>query len=201
MKRKFFSGLVALVLMTVLLSCNKAPQTEIETAQTAVNEAQATGADMYLQGEYNALKDSMNKVLLSIESKKSKWFASYKNEKDQLNEIVSQAITVKTNTEIRKNEIRDEILSTLTNIRKLLDENQELLSKAPKGKEGAAALMAIKDELAVLNVSVNEITNMVESGDFMNAQTKVSAVNDKTLAINTELRQAIDKYNSRQGRK
>lgn len=193
MKNKLFKGLISIALLTVLFGCNKAPQTEIDAAKAAVTEAQASGADVYLTSEFNALNDSLNVVILSIEDKKSKWFASYNDEKAQLAKVSEQAVIVKENTEIRKNEIKEEILTNLESIKTMLAENQQLLTEAPKGKEGAAALVAIKDELTVLNNSVNDITRMVETGDFLNAQGKVSAVNEKTLAINTELKEAIAK--------
>ena len=194
MKRKLFSGLIAISLLTIFTACNKAPQPEIDAATAAITETQAIGADAYLHLEFAALNDSMNKVMLGIESKKSKWFAGYKEEKEQLNNIVLLANRVKENTEIRKNEIKEEILTDLSGIKSILAENQQLLSEAPKGKEGTAVLVAIKDELSVLNESVDKITQMVESGDYLNAQSKVSAVNDKSLAINAELKEAIAKY-------
>lgn len=197
MKSKLFLGLAALSLITVLTACNKAPQIEIDAAKTAISETQAVGADVYLPEEFATLTDSMNLVMLGIEAKKSKWFAGYNDEKEQLNSIVVLANTVRQNTEIRKNEIKEEILSSLDNVKTVLEENQQLLSEAPKGKEGTAVLVAIKDELSMLNASVNEISKMVETGDYLNAQNKVTAVNDKTLAINTELKEAIAKYNKR----
>lgn len=197
MKNKLFLGLASLVLLSALWGCNKAPQTEIDAATIALTEAQGSGADLYLPEEFTAVNDSLNVIKLGIEAKKSKWFAGYNDEKEQLNNIVILANTLKQNTEIRKNEIKNEILASLTSIKTMLEENQGLLAEAPKGKEGTAVLVAIKDELSVLNASVDNIMKMVESGDYLNAQSKVSAVNEKTLAINTELKEAIAKYNKR----
>lgn len=186
-----------MTLIVVLSACNKAPQIEMDAAQTAILETQAAGADVYLPEDYAALNDSLNVVLLGIESKKSKWFAGYNDEKLQLNNIVAQAAELRQNTEVRKNEIREEIMTSLSGIKTMLEENQQLLSQAPKGKEGTAVLVAIKEELSVLNTSVEEIMKMVEAGDYLNARSKVTAVSDKTLAINTELKDAIAKYNTR----
>ncbi len=197
MKRKILSGLLAVSLIFVLTACNKAPQIEMDAAKTAILETQAAGADVYLPEDYAALNDTMNRVLLGIESKKSKWFAGYNDEKAQLNSIVEQAGLLRQNTEVRKNEVKEEIMSSLTSIKTLLDENQQLLSQAPKGKEGTAVLLTIKEEISVLNASVEDIMKMVEAGNYLNAQSKASVVNDKTLAINAELKEAIAKYNAR----
>jgi hypothetical protein len=201
MKNKILSGLLILSGMLIFTSCNKAPETEVEAAKLAITEVQVSGADVYLADEFNALNDSMNSIMLGIEAKKSKWFANYNDEKGKLNLIVEQAMTVRQNTEIRKGEIKNEIMTSLNEIKTLLDENQKLLSEAPKGKEGTAVLVAIKDELSVLNASVSEIMKMVDSGDYLTAQNKLPAVNDKTLAINNELKEAMAKYNKHRGGK
>jgi hypothetical protein len=198
MKIKFFLGLATISIITVLTGCNKAPQVEIDAAKAAISETQAIGADVYLTEEYAALNDSLNVIMLEVEAKKSKWFAGYNDEKDQLNNIILLANTVRQNTEIRKNEIKEDILVSLSDIKTILDENQALLSEAPKGKEGTAVLVAIKEELSMLNTSVGEIMKMVENGDYLNAQSKVTAVSDKSLAINAELKDAISKYTKRQ---
>ena len=201
MKNKFLSGFMVVSLMVLFISCNKSPETEIETARTAVLNAQTMGAADYVPEEFNALNDSLNVILIQVEGKKSKWFANYNDEKEKLNQLVQLAEVVKQNTEIRKNEIRVEIVTTLGEIKSLLDENQQLLSEAPKGKEGTAVLVAIKDELSVLNNSVSEIMNLIEQGDYLTAQRKLPAVNDKTLAINSELKDAIAKYSRHRGGK
>ena len=197
MKIRFFSGLVSIAMIMVLSGCNKAPQTEMDAAKTAIAQAQVAGADVYLPDEFNPLNDTLNVIILRIEAKKSKWFANYNDEKSQLNELVSQTEAVMTNTETKKNEIKNEVITAVGDVKNMLAENQELLTKAPKGKEGSAALMAIKDELSVLNTSLDEIMNMVGEGDLLNAQTKITAVNDKTQAINAELKEAIAKTKKR----
>jgi len=163
MKNKFFLGLLTIVFVTTLSSCNKAPQTEIDATKTAISEAQAIGADVYLPEEFMAMNDSLDAIMLNIESKKSKWFTNYDSEKEQLNNIMTLATTVKQNTETRKDEIKNEIMASLVEIRTLLDENQVLLTQAPKGKEGTAALIAIKDELSLLSKSIDDVMKMVSA--------------------------------------
>jgi len=195
MKIKILNSIIALILLLVITACNKVPQTEIDHAQVAITATRNVGADVYLPQEYTSLSDSLNRILLAIENKRSKWMASYKEEKEQLSNLVQMADSLQQKTEFRKDEIKTEILDNLSRIKTLLTENQKLLAEAPKGKEGTAALVAIKDELNVLNTSVENITKLVENGDFINAQDKTGAVNEKSMAINAELKEAIAKYN------
>lgn len=197
MKNKFFLGLLTIVVITTLSSCNKVPQAELDAVNKSVSDAQLVGADQYLPLEYAALEDSLNAVTVKIEVKKSKWFAKYGTESEKLKDIDILAKNLIQNTEIRKEEIIAEINSTLAEVQTILEENNELLTKAPKGKEGAAALEAIKEDIKVIEGSMNEINALVTQGMLLQAQTKVNAASEKALSINIELKEAIAKYNKR----
>jgi len=193
MKNKILLSLITLVAVVFLTSCNKAPQPEMDAANAAFTDAKAAGADVYLTAEYTALQDSLNVAMQNIEAKKSKWFASYDANKKQLDNVKLMADQVKEKTETRKNEVKTEVENTITEVTTLLDEDKDLLTKAPKGKEGAAALEQIKNELSVVETTIGEVNALVESGNYMQAQTKINAAKDKASSINTELKDAIAK--------
>jgi hypothetical protein len=155
------------------------------------------GADQYLPQEYTALVDSMNSLNVKFEAKKSKWFAKYTAETEKLAQVKAHAISVKENTEVRKQEITTEVKNTIAEVQITLNENKELLTKAPKGKEGAAALEAIKMDLTMAETSVGEAMELLTQGKLLEAQARVNAANEKALAINMELNNAIAKYNKR----
>lgn len=197
MRKKIISGLIMLAVFITITSCNKIPQAEIDAVNLSITEAKDAGADMYLPQEFAALQDSMNSVTVQIEAKKSKWFAKYAVETEKLNKVKADAMSVKENTETRKEEIKAEIQTTISNLQTTLAENNELLKVAPKGKEGAAALEAIKEDLKVVEASLTETSTLVADGKLMKAQAKVTAANEKAMSINMELKEAIAKYNKR----
>lgn len=197
MKNKLFSGLIMLAVVITMTSCNKVPQAEIDAVNLMITEAQIAGADQYLPQEYAALVDSMNSLNVKFEAKKSKWFAKYTAETEKLANVKTHAISVKENTEVRKQEITTEVKNTIAEVQITLNENKELLTKAPKGKEGAAALEAIKMDLTMAETSVGEAMELLAQGKLLEAQARVNAANEKALAINMELSNAIAKYNKR----
>jgi hypothetical protein len=199
MKKKIILGLVTITTLLLTTACNKVPQMEIDAANNALMEAEFSGSELYMPDFTAQTKDSLNAILIKIESKKSKWFASYSDEKMKLEDVKLMATQLKQSTEDRKIEIKMEIQSSLNEIKNVLDENKLLLKDAPKGKEGAAALEAIKEEIGMLEVAINKIMNLVETGEYLEAQSKVDVARDKTFAINTELKDAIAK--SKQGRR
>lgn len=195
MKKSVFS-ISALVLMALLISsCAKVPQVELDSAKAAVEAAKTVEANRYLPEEFNTINDSYNAAVTAIEAEKSKFFLSrsYKEVTEKLNAISASTEELKTKTEERKAQVRDEVQATVTAVTQLIAENKELLKKAPKGKEGKAALEAIQNDITVIEASLNEINTLVTNGDYLTAQDKVNAANTKATSINEELKAAIAK--------
>jgi len=193
MKRKFFLSLATACIALVMISCGKVPQAEIDAANAAIAEAQTAEAETYVPEEYTALQDSLRIALENIESQKSKLIKKYDAAKQQLIAVAAFATTVKENSANRKIAVQEEIKTSLVEIATLLEENKALLKKAPRGKEGAAALEAIKNDITNIETSLSETNTLVESGDIMGAYYKVKAAKEKDLAINNELKTAIEK--------
>lgn len=201
MKNKLFASLVTLGLISILAGCSKMPKTEIDAAKTAVAQAKASGADMYLPTDFAAVQDSLNMIIEKIEKQKSRLFHNFGDAKIQLDSLTVMAKRVQDNTEIRKNQVKQEIQVTLTDVKLLLEENKMLLSKAPKGKEGTAALMAIKADISTLESAVTEANGMLSKGDYLTTLDKVKATKDKATSINQELKDAIAKYSKNRPKK
>lgn len=193
MKRKFFLSIATACMALVMISCGKVPQAEIDSANAAIAEAQTAEAETYVPEEYTALQDSLRIALENIESQKSKLIKKYDAAKQQLIAVTAFATTVKENSANRKVAVQEEIKTGLTEIATILEENKALLKKAPRGKEGAAALEAIKSDITNIETSLSETNTLVESGDIMGAYYKVKAAKEKDLAINNELKTAIEK--------
>lgn len=192
MKRNFFVlGLIAVAL--IFASCGKLPQAEMDAAKTALEQAKTAEADLYLQADFFALQDSLNATVVAIEEQKSKTFGNFKATTEKLNEISAQAAELVAKTEARKEEIKTEVASAQSAIAALQLENNQLFDLAPKGKEGKEALEAIKADIDGVNVSVSEVPVLIESGDLLNAQTKMKAAQEKAVEINTELKTAVEK--------
>lgn len=192
MKKSFFVfTLIATAL--IFVSCGKLPQVEMDAAKNALEQAKTAQADLYLQADFFALQDSLNATVVAIEAQKSKMFGNYKAATEKLNEITVQAADLVTKTEARKEEIKTEVVSAQSAIAVLQQENTQLFELAPKGKEGKEALEAIKADIDGINVSVSEVPVLIESGDLLNAQTKIKAAQQKATEINSELKTAIEK--------
>ncbi|MHC1780278.1 MAG: hypothetical protein AB9922_08580 [Bacteroidales bacterium] len=197
---KKITFLSALVLMVVLATgCAKLPQVELDAATAALDSAKVVEANRYLADEFNALQDSLNAANVEIEAQKSKFFItrSYKAVTEKLVKITTDVEGLKARTEERKIQVRTEVQDTLVVLNNLIVEVKGLLTKAPRGKEGKAALEAIQNDITVIEATVTEINTLITNGDYLTAQDKTNASKAKAEAIKEELTAAISKTKRR----
>jgi hypothetical protein len=194
MKRKLL--FVVMVSMVLLTSCAKFPLEEFEITKLSVQSAKAVGADIYAPEAYKALADSLQKTEITLASEKSKWFKTYKTSKLSLTGVNNLAVEVKAKSEAKKAEVIKENETLITEVTELVATDKELLSKAPKGKDGKEALAAITTEVSVVETSISESKTLISSNDLLGANAKLKASKEKATSIKTELESAISKVKS-----
>lgn len=195
MKNRFFASIAFLGLTTlVLTSCSSVPQVEIDAANAAIEQAKSAGADVYVHENFVSLQDSLNSAMVIIEAQKSKFFSDYTTAKDYLAVVTQYAAEVQQLAEIRKEEVSVEAQNTIAEVKALVESNRQLVLEAPKGKEGAAALVAINGEIDAVEASINEANTLLETGDYIATLDKANVAKAKASAINTELTEVIAKH-------
>ncbi|MGW8124042.1 hypothetical protein ACV07N_15390 [Roseivirga echinicomitans] len=187
--------------MIGMTSCADLPQTEIDAATAAIETAKVAGAEVYVAEQYNALNDSMAVAMASLEEQKSKFFKKYTKTVEKLNNVTAMANQVAANTEATKEAVKAEILASMEEVKSLVAQGRELITEAPKGKEGTTALQAIKSELDVVEASVTESNTMFLNGELKPSLEKVKVAKEKASSINTELTEVISKYKAAPKRK
>jgi hypothetical protein len=197
MKNKVLMGLAAIAMVAFLSSCGKVPQTEIDATNAAIAAAQAAEANVYVPVEFAALQDSMNAINAAVEAQKSKLFKKFGPVKEKLAATLTLANTVAANAATKKDEVKKEAGTLLTDIKAVIEENGKLILKAPKGKEGAAVIEQIKADMATINTSVVDAQGLYDKGAYMDALNKIKAAKEKADGINTELKEAIAKVKKR----
>ncbi|MFH1297574.1 MAG: hypothetical protein ABIJ04_09915 [Bacteroidota bacterium] len=200
MKKNLFLMLLGLgTILMLTTSCAKLPQEDVDAANASVEAAKAVEAHRYLPADFNALQDTLNKAMTEIEAQKSKFslFRSYKVAKALLAEVDTMAATLKENAIVRKEEVKNEVQAALTETNTLIETVKALIKKAPRGKEGKAALEAIQTDLAGVEAALTEVTTLVNNGDYLTAQEKVNAAKAKLESLKSELDEAIAKKKGR----
>ena len=194
MKSKLFMFIVLMGFAVLFSSCAKFPQTQFDATTAAVQTAKDAGADVYVPQVYQALTDSLKSATVKAEVVKAKWFfPSYNEVNTLLVATMDSAVQAKVKVDARKVELEAENHALLTEVKALVDENKVLLTKAPKGKDGKAALDAISTDLDVVSVTLVEVETLCKAGDLLGSNTKVKVAKEKALSIKAELEAAIAK--------
>ena len=197
MKNKVLMGLAAIAMVAVLSSCGKKPQAEIDATNAAIEAAKTAEAAVYVPAEFAAVQDSMNAIMADIAAQESKLFKKFGPSKAKLATTLTLANQVAANAAAKKEEVKKEVETSMTAIKAVIEENKTLMTKAPRGKEGAAVLEQIKTEMATIEASVVEAQGLYDKGSYMDALNKVKAANERATGINTELKDAIAKVKGR----
>ncbi len=193
MKSKLIIAIAAMGIAVLFSSCAKVPQTEIDSATAAVQETKDAGADLYVPEAYAALVDSMKSANEKVEVAKAKWFPNYSKAKEQLAVVSQMAVDTKAKSEARKVELKSEVEAMIVEVKGLVEENKALIAKAPRGKEGKAALEAISNDNAVAETTVTEVEALLANGDLIGSNDKIKAAKEKATSVKAELEAAIAK--------
>jgi hypothetical protein len=193
MKNKVLMGLAAIAMVAFLSSCGKVPQAKVDATNAAIAAAQTAEAAVYVPAEFAAVQDSMKAINAEIEVQKSKLFKKFGPVTIKLDETLAAANKAATDAVAKKEEVKKEVETSLAAVKVVIEENKTLITKAPRGKEGAAVLEQIKTEMTTIEASVVEAQGLYDKGSYMDALNKVKAANERATGINTELKDAIAK--------
>ncbi|MEG0795415.1 MAG: hypothetical protein RR397_02730 [Odoribacter sp.] len=193
MKNRLFLGF-AVVMMIVATSCGKMPQEKMDATKVAVESAQAAQADIYMAPEFKALQDSLASVMQSIEAENSNFFKNFDAQSAQLDVLKAQAESVAAAVPAKKEAVKQEAETVMASVKTAIDETKALLAKAPKGKEGKAALEQIGNELNVVTTTVGEVeASMAGDVNFVQVLDRLNAAQKSVSDLNAELTEAIAK--------
>jgi hypothetical protein len=187
--------LVVVFAMALLVGCAKVPQQELDAAKAAMDAAKAAEADRYVPELFNAAKDSLNAATAEIEKQNSKFalFRSFKRAKDLISKATTGANDAVAQAAVKKEEVKKEAEQILAQVAPAIENVKKLMKKAPRGKEGRAALEAMNSELTAVEASLAEVNTAMTNGDYLTARDKVQANLAKVNSLAEELQAAIDK--------
>jgi len=196
MKKGLLKLVAFSVLVVTLASCAKAPQAEIDAANVSIEAAKTAGADRYAPESFNAASEALKTSLTAVEEQNAKFalFRNYDAAKTTLASVGTLATKSVEETTAKKEALKAEVNQAVIDLNALIVADKELLAKAPKGKEGKAALEAIGQEIAVVEtVSTEVAAGVANNEDVLTLSDKIKPAVEKAKAINTELTDVIAK--------
>jgi hypothetical protein len=153
----------------------------------AIDSAKVAEAAVYVPEQLAQVEDSLKSALAEVETQKSKFFSNYDKATKTLVYVAETAKQVGVNSQARKAQLKEEIVAVIAEVTALVAENKELTKKAPKGKEGKAALEAINAELAVVETTIAECQAALTMVSMLVLSTKSKLLKKKLFLLKMSL--------------
>ncbi len=174
--------------------CGQAPNDKLSEAEKAVMNAKLAGAQAYLPEDYAKLEGMLTnaKTELADQGGKFALFRDYGKAEQLLVAVKTETSKLIEETAKKKAATKDLALTAHQAAKDAVKAAQALVAKAPVGKD-RAAVEAIKNEAKVLKASLNEVQMAMDMEDYLTAQAKAKAVQEKSLALTAEVQSALAK--------
>ena len=190
--------LIGLVLFS-LGGCSKAPQEQVQAAQTAFAAAETADAAKYASESWLQAQDLMNQAQAEITAQEGKLglLRSYGKSTELLAQAQVQADKAAQEAAVAKELAKQETLAALQAAHAELQATIDLLAAAPRGKDTQAEIESLQQELSGLQVVLGQADALVPLEDYDGARALVGQVNTQVAAIKADLTAAIAKVGAR----
>ncbi|KAA0229454.1 DUF4398 domain-containing protein [candidate division KSB1 bacterium] len=195
MKAKTLLSSLGIVMLLFVMGCKEPPTQLLADADAAMQAAQTAEANRYAADLFNAAKDSLSAAQAEVEQQNSKFalMRNYDRAAALLNSAVAAFNSAKDAAATNKETVKAEAEALIAQVTTKIEDAKKLMAKAPKGKEGKAALELIQGDINAVESGLSEAQTALTGGDFLTARDKVQAAASKIDSVIGELESAIGK--------
>jgi hypothetical protein len=184
------------VVCTVVLvgGCAQPPADQINAAEQAVKEAQQSGAGTYVANDYAKIDGLLAALKKEVADQDAKFalLRDYGKAEQLAATTKAEAERVKAEAVTKMEEAKSGAIQAQQAAQETVKSTLMLVAKAPAGKD-RAALESIKTDAEALKASLNDVQMMIDKGDYLGAQTKAKAIQEKGQAVSNEIGTAMAK--------
>ncbi len=193
--RKLSRLALLLIPMSFLAGCSEAPTAAIEAANKTLTEARSAGSSEYLADEDKAVNDKLEAALQEIKAQDEKMAILRKY--DQAEQLLAEAKLagekLQADTTAKKDQAKNDAVALRESAGQAIFAAKALLEQAPAGKGTEADIAALHSDLSALEESLPSIQESIDQGDFLGAIGKAKPIEEKAVAVSSEISQAIEK--------
>ena len=187
--------LLSFVVTSVLMSgCARPPADQINAAEQAVKEAQQGGAATYLANDYAKVEGLLSAMKTEVAEQDAKFalLRDYGKAEQLAVAAKAEAERVKADAGKKLEEAKFAATQAQQAAQASVASTMDLVAKAPAGKD-RAALESIKADADALKASLNDVQMMLDRADYLGAETKANAIQQKADAVSREIETALAK--------
>ena len=180
--------------IVLIAGCSQPPNDQISAAEQAVKEAQENGAATYVPDEYAKVEGMLSAMKKEIADQDAKFalLRDYGKVEQLAATTKAEADQLKTEATKKMEEAKDAAKQAQQAAQEAVKATTELVAKAPVGKD-RAALESIKADAEGLKASLVDVQMMIDKSDYLGAQTKAKAIQEKSRAVSQEIETALAK--------
>ena len=189
---------VALVSITLTLAltagCADPPTQQVQEAEKALKEAQESGAATYSAEDYAKLEGTLAAMRKEVSDQEGKFglFRDYDKAQQLSASAKAESDRIKAASAQKKEEAKAAALQAQQVAEEAVRATQDLVAKAPVGKD-RAAVEAIKNDVEGLKSLLKQVQASIEKKDFPPAKPQARAIHDMSQAVSTEIQNALAK--------
>ena len=187
--------LVSIVGMCLLMSgCAQPPADQINAADQAVKDAQQSGAATYVPDDYAKLEGLLSAMKTEVAEQDGKFalLRDYGKAEQLAATTKAEAERLKIEAAQKLEEAKFGATQAHHAAQASVTSTLELVAKAPVGKD-RAAVQTIKTDAEALKASLNDVQMMIDKGQYLGAETKAKAIQEKADAVSHEIETALAK--------
>lgn len=186
--------LPVLYTFALLAGCAQPPADQINAAEQAVKDAQQSGAATYVANDYAKVEGLLGALKKEVSDQDAKFalLRDYGKAEQLAAAAKAEAERVKADAVKKMEEAKHAAMQDHQVAQDAVKSTLELVAKAPAGKD-RAALESIKTDAEALKASLNEVQMMIDKSDYLGAQTKAKAIQEKSQAVSHEIEAALAK--------
>lgn len=178
--------------MLLIVGCSKAPEAEMQSADTAFQALTAAEADQYAPEAYRMAMDTLQAAQEAKAEQDGKFALFRKYGKSKALFVTAQqlAANAQSEAEAAKERTRIEVEGLLAQTTANIEATTTALAKAPKGKGSAADIELMKSELAAVNTSFADAQTNFNEGKYLVAKTKLEVIGQQLSKIMSDIEAA-----------
>ena len=174
--------------------CARPPADQINAAEQAVKDAQQSGAATYVANDYAKVEGLLTAMKTEVAEQDGKFalLRDYGKAEELAVMTKTEAEGVKVAAVKKMEEAKFAATQAHQAAQASVASAMDLVAKAPAGKD-RAALESIKTDAVALKASLNDVQMMLDKNDYLGAQTKAKAIQEKADAVSHEIETALAK--------
>ena len=188
-KNRYFLG-VAILVVVLIISCGKTPQTEVDAVKAALDTLIAQGADKILAEDFEDLQNELDDALGMVQKQSSKMFKSFGEAKEKLSDVVVDANDLLEKMDKKREELMKEVRKFMAEIGTINTDNKNML---PKTGSISSQQLILRNEAYVVDTAIEEVKAMLNDDDIIKALDKLKELKAEAERINAELKKDKNK--------